>query len=78
MKELREEIKLLKQARTEKHRPTVWYKKDMGLLEIHFKGQTILAKVTNIDTKTSRENSDEMAKGSNFRQIVYKTDEEEE
>ena len=78
MKELRESIRLMKQDRQEKDRPSVWYNKKMGLIEIRRNGQTILAEVTGIDTTTPRENSDEMARGSSFRQIIYKTEVEED
>ena len=84
MKEMREEHKLLlknykleKAIRREKNKPTVWYHKESGSIEIHFKKRTMLAKITGIDTETPRDASDDMAKGANFRQINYQTEKEE-
>ena len=76
MKEMRAEINAMKVRRTERNRPTVWYNSKNGHIEIHFENRTILAEVTSIDKETPREASDEMAKGSSFRQIIYQTEEE--
>jgi len=75
---LRKEIRLLKQRRTENNRPTVWYNQKLGLLEVHFNNKTIISRVETIDTETSRENSDEMSKGSGFKQVVFQTMEDDE
>lgn len=77
LKELKKETKILIENRKEKHRPTVWYNAKSGNIEIHFDNRTILARVTNIDKETPREDSDWMAKGSGYRQIIYQTEVEE-
>ena len=76
MKELREEVNIRKQRRAEINRPTVWYNSKLGHIEIHFNNKTILAEVTDIDRETPRDASDEMAKGSGFKQIIYQTEED--
>ena len=81
MKELKAEIRLLKERRTELDRPTVWYNKKQGLVEIHYNNKTVIARVETVDTDTPREASDSMAQGSNFKEVIYTrndTTEEEE
>lgn len=78
LKELREELKLLRSLRKEKHLPTIWVSKDNKAIEIHFENKTILAKVTTIDKQTSREDSYYMAKGSGYKQLNYMTIKEDD
>jgi len=75
LKKLKAEIRVLKEHRTERNRPTLWINKDKTMIEIHFENKTILADITSIDTETSREASDDMVKGSGFKQLLFKTQE---
>ena len=76
IKEMKTELNLMRQKRTERNRPTVWYNRKIGLIEIHYEKRTVIARVESIDTETPREDSDRMAQGSNFKQVIYQTEEE--
>ena len=78
LKKLKSQIRTMQLHRTEKNRPTVWINKDHTMAEIHFEKKTMIFEIRSIDTETSRDHSDEMAKGSGFRQLLYKTEEEEQ
>jgi len=78
IKEIKAQTRVLKENRTERNRPTVWFNSRNGHIEIHFNNKTMLAEVIGIDTETSREDSDSMAKGSGFKQIIYQTQEDDE
>ena len=74
IRKIKADTRILKEHRTEKNRPTLWYNKKIGLIEIHFNNKTILCDVKGIDKETIREQSDDMALGSGFKQVLYKTD----
>jgi len=74
--EYKKQIRLLREIRKLKNLPTLWYNKENGLIEVHFENKTIIAEIINIDKETSRENSDNLAKGSHLKQIQYLTDED--
>ena len=76
LKRLRTELNFYRKLRAEKNRPTLWINKDASQVEIHFKNKTILCSVNGIDRETPRAISDDMAKGSNYKQIPFKNDEE--
>ena len=76
IKLLRKELSIRRSLRTEKNRPTLWINKDNSQIEIHFNNKTILAKITGIDKEIKRGASDDMAEGSNYKQIPYKNDNE--
>jgi len=75
-KELRAETRALKENRKERNRATVWYNVKSGRVELHFKNRTVLCKVTDVDRETSREDSDRMAQGNGYKQVVYQTKDE--
>jgi len=74
-KTIKQHIKVMKERRTEQDRPTIWLNKKTGRFEIHTKNKTYLGQIDNIDSETSREDSDRMADGSGYKQIIYLTDE---
>jgi len=75
MKELKSKISTMKRARTEENRPTVWFNSKIGLIEIHYNNKTVIARVESTDTETPRYDSDEMAKGSGFKEVIFQTEE---
>ena len=75
---LKANIRAMRAERVEKNRPTVWVNSKNGNFEIHFENKTILGKIDSIDRETSREDSDRMAEGSQFKQLTYNTEVEED
>jgi ribosomal 50S subunit-recycling heat shock protein len=69
-KEMRTNLRLLREKHRMKNLPTVWIHEN-GTIEIHFDNKTVIAEVKSIDRKTSREDSNRMVRGSGAKQLKY-------
>ena len=62
-------MKKIRKENKEQAKPSVFLNKKTGRIEIHYNSKTILAVITDIDNKTNRDDSDQMALGSGYKEL---------